>query len=45
MRTTKNALQKYEKVWKKIKNIIRSTGNSSSNYDEKSDSIQVMIYL
>lgn len=30
---SKDALKKYEELWKRIKNIIRSTSNNSSNYD------------
>ena len=30
---SKDALKTYEKLWNRMKNIIRSTSNNSSNYD------------
>ena len=43
---SKDALKKYEELWKKIKNLNRSINKSSDDYDEiymKIKSIQMMI--
>ena len=32
---SKDALKKYEKLWRKIKNLIRSTNSNLDGYDEK----------
>ena len=32
---SKDALKKYESLWKKIKDLIRSINNNVADYDEK----------
>ena len=36
-----DTLEKYEELWKKIKNIVRATGNGSDNYDGKNLKIKL----
>ena len=32
---SQDTLRKYEEIWSKIRDLIRSTTNNSSDYDEK----------
>ena len=38
---SKNTLKKYEELWDKIRDLIRSTSNNWDNYDEKINGNQI----